>query len=161
MNRRIDIAVKNNWVNARLYSSGAELPRLVLDPGQQDTDERIFIGNARWQLQNSAVRASIKMDGNPMIISGQVALLDEMHLEYPYWRIISTEHSITPDEGHSTKLSMMLVQGLFNEPHYPEITGATITELANLLRQELISLKYPMKPKETQGIHTTFLDGIY
>ena len=71
-----------------------------------------------------------------------------MHLEYPYWRIISTEHSITPDEGHSTKLSMMLVQGLFNEPHYPEITGATITEPSQFASAGINQSEIP---DETEG----------
>ena len=138
LNRRIDIAVKNNFVDATINAAGQQLPRLILDAGQQNIDAELFIALARWQLQNNAVRANIKMDGNSLIVSGQIAQLDEVHLEYPYWRIISTEHNITPDEGHSTKLSMMLVQGLYNVPEYP------------VIKREVIDFENPNSPLYNQ-----------
>ena len=113
-NRRIDIAIKNIQITAELHSSGSKLPRLILDPGAQSTYATAYLENARWQLQNSAAKGSIKIDGNPFLVSGQIISIEEFHLQYPLWRIESIQHSFGPNEGHASVLSLVLSQGLYN-----------------------------------------------
>ena len=118
-NRRIDVAIKNIQISAELHSSGTKLPRLILDPGAQSTYATAYLENARWQLQNSAAKGSIKIDGNPFLVSGQIISIDEFHLQYPLWRIESVRHSFDPNEGHSSNLSLVLTQGLYNPDDVP------------------------------------------
>ena len=120
--RRIDISIKNIQVQSVLASSQSKLPRLVLDPNSQDFGAIGFIENARWQLQNSAAKGTISLNGMKNIISGQFIRVDNKHLQYPLWRIESIAHSITPDSGHSTKLGLILIQGLFNPSAVPRNT---------------------------------------
>ena len=115
-NRRIDVAIKELNASALLYSSGTRLPRLVLDPGGQNVWHVIYIENARWKLQNTAAIGTLKVLGNVELLSGQFLEVDEIiqeYLLYPQWRVDSVKHSITPGEGHSTTLGIILVQGLY------------------------------------------------
>ena len=113
--RRIDIATRDLYHDARVYTSGTRLPRILLDPsGQKQANARVYIEAARWRLQNSSAKASLNIWGDSHIVSGQFIQLDRSFLLHPEWRIESMRHTITPTEGHLTQMGLMLAQGAFS-----------------------------------------------
>ena len=113
-------------ISAELHSSGSRLPRLILDPGSQSTYATAYLENARWQLQNSSANASVKIEGNPFLVSGQIVSIDEFHLQYPLWRIESVRHTFDPNEGHYSVLSLVLTQGLYNPDEVQRVSRQAV-----------------------------------
>ena len=112
--RRIDMAIQTLQANATIYTSGSELPRVILDISGENGYWTTYLENARWQLQNTAATASVKLKGRTDIISNQFVELPEDVLGYKYWRITAVRHMVSPTEGYSTSLSLALIQGLYN-----------------------------------------------
>ena len=112
--RRIDLAVKGLNNSYRILTRGTQLPRLLLDPANQNTVSATYIDNARWQLQNSAANGSLTIKGDIRIISGQYIQINEKFLQYPYWRVDSVQHRISPNDGYVTTLGLVLVQGAYS-----------------------------------------------
>ena len=114
--RRIDIAIKNTQASVEIRSTGFELPRMLLDPQAQGAYADVAMDMARWRLQNEAAKGTLTVHGDIRYIAGQYIYVNPIHLQYPYWRIDSTIHSLHPTRGYSCKLGLVLIQGSYSLP---------------------------------------------
>ena len=114
ISRRIDVGIRDLYTNQRIYSSGTQLPRVILEPGGQQIQFALAVENARWKLQNTAARGTLTLEGDAFLISGQLITIDRRHLLWPHWRIESVKHSITPDSGFVSTLELAMTQGLYS-----------------------------------------------
>ena len=137
-NRRIDLAIRELAASVKLYQSGTDLPRLILDGGKQNPYVVIDIENARWKLQNTSATASITVHGYPFYIAGQLVTITTDLMAYPNWRVDSVKHTISPDNGYETSLSLVLWQGL------PTYTGQGAPHL------EIYDASDVVAPEETE-----------
>ena len=107
-----------------IIQNGTRRPHIYLEANAISGSNlaQILLDKERWRLQNSARTGSIKEDGAIERVPRQLLSVPDSVLPNPQWRVVSTNHRITPREGFVTTSELVAWQGLWSLDNRAVIT---------------------------------------